>query len=101
MKKSILFELPYWSSLKLQHNLDGIHIKKNVCDHIVGTLMDIEGKTKDTLKACMDLKDLDYRHELHLDLDSKTKPFASYTITKGECMGFCEYIKAVKLPEGF
>ena len=101
LKKSILFELPYWSSLKLRHNLDVMHIEKNVCDNIVGTLMDIEGKTKDTLKARMDLKDLDYRHELHLDLDGKTKPFASYTFTKEECRGFCEYIKAVKLPDGF
>ena len=101
LKKSILFELPYWSSLKLRHNLDVMHIEKNVCDNIVGTLMDIEGKTKDTLKARMDLKDLDYRHELHLDLDGKTKPFASYTFTKEECRAFYEYIKAVKLPDGF
>ena len=78
-----------------------MHIEKNVCDNIVSTLMDIEGKTKDTLKARMDLKDLDYRHELHLDLDGKTKPFASYTFTKEECTAFCEYVKAVKLPDGF
>ncbi|KAL5579995.1 hypothetical protein UlMin_012437 [Ulmus minor] len=101
LKKSILFELAYWSSLKLRHNLDVMHIEKNVCDDIVGTLMDIEGKTNDTLKARMDLKDLDYRHELHLDLDGKRKPFASYTFTKEECRGFCEYIKAVKLPDEF
>ena len=70
-----------------------MHIEKNVCDNIVGTLMDIEGKTKDTLKARMDLKDLDYRHELHLDLDGKTKPFASYTFTREECRGFVSISK--------
>ena len=48
----------------------------------------------------MDLNGLDYRHELHLDLDGKTKPFASYMFTKEECRGFCEYIRAVKLPDG-
>lgn len=29
-KKSIFFELPYWRTLKLRHNLDGIHIEKNL-----------------------------------------------------------------------
>jgi len=101
LKKSILFELPYWLTHKLRHNLDVMHTKKNVCDNNIETLMDIEGKTKDTLKTHMDLKDLDYRHELHLDLDGKTKPFVSYTFTKEECMGFCEYIRAVKLPDEF
>ena len=82
LKKIILFELPYLSTHKLWHNLDVTHIEKNVCDNIIGTLLDIKGKTKDTLKACMDLKDLGYRHELHLNLDGKTKPYASYTFTK-------------------
>lgn len=30
MKKSIFFELPYWRTLKLRHNLDGTHIEKNL-----------------------------------------------------------------------
>ncbi|XP_074379648.1 uncharacterized protein LOC141720881 isoform X6 [Apium graveolens] len=42
-KRSILFDLPYWSNLLLRHNLDVMHIEKNVCDNIVGTLLDIEG----------------------------------------------------------
>jgi hypothetical protein len=55
-KKSIFFELPYWSSLKLRHNLDVIHIEKNICKSILGTLMNIEEeKTKDTVKVRRDL----------------------------------------------
>ena len=50
-KKSIFLELPYWKTLKLCHNLDVMHIEKNVCDNVVGTLMDIDGKTKDSWKA--------------------------------------------------
>ena len=50
-KKSIFFELPYWSTLKLRHNLDVMHIEKNICDSILGTLMNIPGKTKDTANA--------------------------------------------------
>lgn len=38
-KRSIFFELPYWKDNLLRHNLDVMHIEKNVCDSIVGTLM--------------------------------------------------------------
>jgi hypothetical protein len=50
-KISIFFELSYWSSLKLRHNLDVMHIEKNICESILGTLMNIDGKTKDIVKA--------------------------------------------------
>ncbi|CAN6704449.1 unnamed protein product [Malus baccata var. baccata] len=54
--KSMLFELPYWSKLKLRHNLNVMHIEKNVFDTLVGTIIDIEGKTKDTIEARLDLE---------------------------------------------
>ncbi|XP_074346425.1 uncharacterized protein LOC141685209 [Apium graveolens] len=63
-KRSVLFDLPYWSTLLLRHNLDVMHIEKNVCDNIIGTLLDIEGKSKDNLKAHKDLQDLNIRKEL-------------------------------------
>jgi len=50
-KKSLLFMFPYWSTLKLRHNLDVMHIEKNICDSVFGTLMNIDGKTKDTVNA--------------------------------------------------
>ena len=46
-----------------------MHIEKNVRDYIIVTMLDIEGKTKDTMKARMDLKDLGYRQELRLDFE--------------------------------
>ncbi|CAL9001226.1 unnamed protein product [Prunus brigantina] len=54
--KPMFFELPYWSKLKLRHNLDVMHVEKNVFDTLVGTILDIEGKTKDTIKARLDLE---------------------------------------------
>ncbi|KAI5311777.1 hypothetical protein L3X38_040950 [Prunus dulcis] len=54
--KPMFFELPYWSKLKLKHNLDVMHVEKNVFDTLVGTILDIEGKTKDTIKARLDLE---------------------------------------------
>ena len=45
------FNLPYWSSLLIRHNLDVMHIEKNICESLLGTLLEIAGKTKDTKKA--------------------------------------------------
>jgi hypothetical protein len=47
--KSIFFRLPYWKDNLLRHNLDVMHIEKNVMDNILGTLLDIKGKSKDNL----------------------------------------------------
>ena len=55
-KKSIFSQLPYWKTLTVRHNLDVMHIEKNVCDNVVGTLMNIDGKTKDTYEARLDLE---------------------------------------------
>ena len=54
-KKSILFELPYWKHNTPRHNLDVMHIEKNIFDSVIGTLLDISGKTKDHPKARFDL----------------------------------------------
>ena len=65
-KKSMFFELPYWSHQQFKHNLDVMHIEENVCDSILGTMCKIEGKSKDTDKAKLDLTDLGIRSGLHL-----------------------------------
>ncbi|XP_074378004.1 uncharacterized protein LOC141719504 [Apium graveolens] len=103
-KRSVLFDLPYWSTLLLQHNLDVMHIEKNICDNIVGTLLDIEGKTKDNLKARKDLQDLNIHEELWLKKTASNKyekPHASYTFTREECKSFCQFIRTVRLPDGY
>jgi len=38
-KQSMLFTLPYWKNNMLRHNIDVIHIEKNVVDNIIGTLL--------------------------------------------------------------
>ncbi|XP_042941123.1 uncharacterized protein LOC122275881 [Carya illinoinensis] len=52
-KKSIFFDLPYWQELELRHNLDVMHIEKNICDSVLGTLLSIDGKSKDTANSGM------------------------------------------------
>ncbi|KAL0546349.1 hypothetical protein IC582_016257 [Cucumis melo] len=102
-KKSIFFNLPYWSRLLLRHKLDVMHIEKNVCDNLVGTLLNIEGKMKDTTNARLDLQDLKMRKDLHLvEVGNRlVKPHASYTLTTSERVEFCKFLKSVKFPDGF
>ncbi|KAK3205707.1 hypothetical protein Dsin_019753 [Dipteronia sinensis] len=102
-KKSITFELEYWANLKIRHNIDVMHIEKNVYDNVLGTLLNLEGKTKDTIKALMDLENMNIRPELHLqDVGTKyLKPSACYTFTTEERQKICQFIKSVKFPDGY
>ena len=60
-KRSVFFELPYWSSLDVRHCIDPMHCEKNVCDSVIGTLLNIKGKTKDGVKARLDLAEMGIR----------------------------------------
>jgi hypothetical protein len=68
-RKVLLWMLPYWKDLLLPYNLDVMHIEKNICEDIPGTLLKILGKTKDTDNARLDLHDMGIRHDMHLQQD--------------------------------
>ena len=80
-----------------------MHIEKNVCDNLLGTLLNIEGKTKDTTNARLDLQDLNIRKDLHLQRQGTklVKPHVAYTLTTSEKLDFCKFLKSVKFPDGF
>jgi hypothetical protein len=59
-KKSIFFELPYWKDLMIRRIFYAMHIEKNICDNIIGMLLNIEGKNKDIDKVRKDLTKKDY-----------------------------------------
>ena len=42
--RSTLWDLEYWKDLDLRHNLDVMHIEKNICDNIISTLLNIEAR---------------------------------------------------------
>ena len=100
-----MWDLPYWPDLKLRHNIDVMHVEKNILDNLVGTFTNVEGKTKDTLNSRLDLEDMGIRNDLHLrpvvGTDSWEMPEAWYTMTKEEKNAFCEFIKAVRFPDGY
>ena len=61
-----------------------MHVEKNVCDSVVGTLLNIKGKTKDGVKARQDLADMGIRSELHPQSVGKRTylPPACHTLSK-------------------
>ncbi|GJS30699.1 hypothetical protein Tco_0491319 [Tanacetum coccineum] len=101
-KRSIFYELEYWSFLILKHNLDVMYIEKNVLESILNTLL-MNDKSKDTTKARQDLKRLGIRSGLCLDQNKNrkcSKPQAAYCFTPEDRKKFCQFIKGVKLPDG-
>ncbi|CAM8918521.1 unnamed protein product [Rhodiola kirilowii] len=48
---SIFYDLPNWSTFRQPYSLDVMHIEKNVFDNIIGTILGLQGKTKDDIKA--------------------------------------------------
>ncbi|KAM3332499.1 hypothetical protein ACQJBY_027972 [Aegilops geniculata] len=102
-KMSILFELPYWKDLKLPHNLDVMHIEKNICESLFRTLLNIDGKSKDTLKARKDLEDMNIRADLHLNDTGSSieKHHAWYTLTRDEKLEFLQFLESICFPDGF
>ncbi|GJT90345.1 zinc finger, PHD-type containing protein [Tanacetum coccineum] len=88
---------------QLKHNLDIMHIEKNVLEAILNTLL-MNDKSKDTAKARQDLQNLGIRRPLWLTKNHKgkiVKPQAAYSFTPENRKKFCQYIKGVKLPDGF
>ena len=98
-----MWDLPYWSSLKLQHNLDVMHIEKNICEYILATFLGMAGKSKDNPNSRLGLEDMGIRKNLHLihDGNSYTMPHAPYTMTKSQKSDFCDFLKSVKFPDGY
>ncbi len=68
-----------------------MHIEKNVCENVIGTILDIQGKAKDSLYACLDLQEMGIRKELHPKLvnGKNILPLACYTLSNVEQRALC------------
>ena len=66
-RRSTLWDLPYWEKKKHRHNTDVMHMEKNICDSIIGTLLNIPTKTKDSYNARLDCEKLNVNSHLKLD----------------------------------
>jgi hypothetical protein len=103
-KKSIFFRLPYWKDNLLRHNLDVMYIEKNVMDNILGTILDIKGKTKDNLAARLDLQEMGLRSKLHPFIATNGKtymPAACHTMSREDKENFLKVLRNVRVPDGY
>ncbi|GKA20072.1 outer envelope protein 80, chloroplastic, partial [Tanacetum coccineum] len=67
VKRSIFWELLYWHTLLIRHNLDVMHIEKNVFENLFNTVMDGYASN---LGGCVSLEDQTFysfkSHECHV-----------------------------------
>nr|GEY49116.1 hypothetical protein [Tanacetum cinerariifolium] len=77
--------------------------EENVCESLVGTLLNVPGKTKDGLNARLDLAELRIKPELFArqEEDKTTLPPAGYTLTNAKKDIFCETLSNIRVPQGY
>ncbi|XP_074326600.1 uncharacterized protein LOC141664542 [Apium graveolens] len=97
---SPFFELPYWETLNLRHNIDVMHTEKNVFENIFYTMLNDKNKTKDNLKARHDCEELGIRRELWTP-DGKTMPPAPYALVREQVDKLLGWILTLKLLDGY
>ena len=80
-----------------------MHIEKNVSYNILGTLLNIKGKTKDTIKARIDLMNMGIKKELHpiVDGDKVQIPVACYTLNSDAKATLCKMFEELNSPDGY
>ena len=78
-------------------------MKKNIFDSIIGTLLNVLGKSKDSINARLDLIDMGIRTELAPVEDGKRTflPPAAHTLSRKEKKVLCQVLHEVKVPEGY
>jgi hypothetical protein len=103
VKRSIFWELSYWKTNLLYHNLDVMHIEKNVFENIFNTVMDVKGKTKDNIKARLNIALLCNHKNMELVCDGSrvAKPRTSFVLKKNARLLVYKWLKSLRFPDGY
>jgi len=99
-KRSIFWELPYWKTLLIRHNLDVMHIEKNFFEQLIHTVMNVKSKTADTLSSRRDLPDFCQRCTLHIK-EGNVMPDAPFALDKTKKKVICEWVSNLRFPDGY
>ncbi|XP_010445644.1 PREDICTED: uncharacterized protein LOC104728351 [Camelina sativa] len=88
--------------LPVRHNLDVMHVERNVAASIVSTLLHC-GKSKDGINARKDLEVLGIRKDLHPKSQGKRTYLAPtpWSLSKAEKKIFCQRLFDFKGPDGY
>jgi hypothetical protein len=102
MEEAVDFwELLYWKDLDVPHSIDVMHVEKNVCKSLHGTLLNMDGKTRDHGHPCANLKKMGIRLELWLNDSVKGMELPTSCITLSKYEEFCGFLKNVKVPSSY
>lgn len=88
----------------MRHNLDVMHIEKNVCDNILGTLLNMDKKSRDDLSAREAIKKLGIKPHLWPQSHpngEKYMPPASYSMSLEEKERFLRVLHKLKVLDGY
>ncbi|BBG93520.1 hypothetical protein Prudu_001553 [Prunus dulcis] len=101
LKKSKFFDIEYCKYLHVRHVLDVMHIEKNVCDSIIGTLLEIPGKNKDGIAARLDLLNKGVKIDLQPKYgERRTRlPLGPWNLSRAEKRAVCNSFYGMKVPE--
>ncbi|KAI5316349.1 hypothetical protein L3X38_036056 [Prunus dulcis] len=90
-KKSKFFDIKYWKYLHVMHVLDVMHIEKNGCNSIIGTLLEILGKNKDEIAARLDLLNMGVKINLQPEYrERRTRlPPGPWNLSRAEKRAVC------------
>ncbi|XP_073034855.1 uncharacterized protein [Primulina eburnea] len=100
-RRSIFWELPYWSTNLIRHNLDVMHIEKNFFDNVFNTVCNIQGRTKDNAKSRADLVQMGIRTELHPSTTDGRFLKSNYTLDKHARQVLFRWLKEVRFSDGY
>ncbi|WVZ77611.1 hypothetical protein U9M48_025460 [Paspalum notatum var. saurae] len=95
-----IWDLSYTKALKLPHNIDVMHQKRNVAENTISTCMDFSDKTKNNVKARKDLAKICNRPTLEL-IASGGKPRAPFCLKPQERKEVLRWMKNLKFPDGY
>ncbi|XP_026435853.1 uncharacterized protein LOC113333648 [Papaver somniferum] len=70
-RRSILYDLPNWSSNSIRHCTDVMHTEKNITEHIINTIMG-NNKSKDGPNARTDLEAIRIKRKVWMQTDELT-----------------------------
>jgi hypothetical protein len=103
--KSGLTRLPYYDDLLLPHNIYVMHTEKNVAEALWATIINILDKSKDNVKARVDLAALCDRpnQEMKPPSGGKTwrKPMADFILSRAQRKEVFQWIKMLMFPDGY
>jgi hypothetical protein len=79
-----------------------VHIEKNVFENIFNYIMDVKEKTKDNIKAILDIALLCNRQNMELVCDESRviKPRASFMLEENTQLLVYKWLKSLHFPDG-